>query len=52
LKQQILNALAYTLATDGLVKRREAELLRAIAEAFDAPISPFLRASHEPIPTT
>jgi hypothetical protein len=51
-KQQILNALACTLATDGLVKRREAELLRAIADAFDAPIPPFLRASHKPIAST
>jgi Zn-dependent protease with chaperone function len=47
LKQQVLNALAAVVATDGLVKRREAELLRAIAEAFGAPIPPFLRASND-----
>ena len=44
LKQQILSALACAAATDGQVTRREAELLRAIADAFGAPIPPFLRA--------
>lgn len=42
LRQQILNALACAAATDGQLKRREAELLRAIADAFGTPIPPFL----------
>jgi len=47
LKQQILNALICAAATDGLLKRREAELLRAIADAFAAPLPPFLSAEPE-----
>jgi len=42
LKRQILNALACVAATDGQLRKREAELLRAIADAFGTPIPPFL----------
>jgi Zn-dependent protease with chaperone function/uncharacterized tellurite resistance protein B-like protein len=45
LKQQILTALLCTAATDGRLKKREAELLRAIADAFGSPIPPFLCAA-------
>ncbi len=47
LKQQILNGLICAAAADGLLKRREAELLRAIADAFAAPLPPFLCAEPE-----
>lgn len=47
LKQQIFNALTATAAIDGQLQRREAELLRAMADAFDAPIPPFLRGTPE-----
>jgi Zn-dependent protease with chaperone function len=42
LKQQILTSLLGAAATDGQLQRREAELLRAIADALGAPIPPFL----------
>jgi tellurite resistance protein len=38
----ILQASALVMATDGRVDRREAELLRAIADALDCPVPPFL----------
>ena len=41
-EQQILTALTCTAATDGLVTMREAELLRAIADALGLPVPPFL----------
>jgi Zn-dependent protease with chaperone function len=44
LKQQILAALICTAATDGQLRRREAELLRAIADALGMPVPPFLGA--------
>lgn len=42
LRLQILDAVAATVACDGKVQRREAELLRAIADALDAPIPPLV----------
>jgi len=48
LKQQILNAMACVAATDGELKQREAELLRAIADAFGLPIPPYLSADWKP----
>jgi Zn-dependent protease with chaperone function len=42
LKVAILQASALVVATDGRVERREAELLRAIADALDCPVPPFL----------
>jgi len=50
LKQQILTALLGTAATDGRLKKREAELLRAIADAFGSPIPPFLGAAKAATP--
>jgi hypothetical protein len=42
LKRQILQACADTVAADGRVAAREAELLRAIADGLDCPLPPFL----------
>ncbi len=42
LKEQIFHALAATAARDGQLQKREAELLRAIADAFGSPLPPFL----------
>lgn len=47
LKQQILDALAWAAATDGKLEQREAELLRAIADAYGTPIPPFLCAPQQ-----
>ncbi len=48
LKRQILAALVAAAATDGILQRREAELLRAVADAWDQPTPPFLDASQNP----
>jgi hypothetical protein len=48
LKQQIIQALVAVVATDGQVKRREAEPLRAIADTLDCPIPPFLNTTPDP----
>ncbi len=42
LKRQILQACAETVAADGQIALREAELLRAIADGLDCPIPPFI----------
>jgi hypothetical protein len=42
LKKQILHACARTVSADGRIETREAELLRAIADALDCPLPPFL----------
>ena len=47
LKQQILNSLIAAAAADGQLQKREAELLRAIADAFGSPIPPFLGTTHD-----
>jgi Zn-dependent protease with chaperone function len=44
LKQQILTALICVAATDGQLQKREAELLRAVADALGLPVPPFLGA--------
>ena len=44
LKRKILLACAHTVATDRRVAPREAELLRAIADALGFPIPPFVQA--------
>ena len=44
LKRKILLACAHTVAADNRVARREAELLRAIADMFGCPIPPFVEA--------
>jgi hypothetical protein len=42
IKKNVLNACAQTVAADGTIQEREAELLRAIADALDCPVPPFL----------
>ena len=42
IKRQVLNACAETVAADGRLQVREAELLRAIADALDCPLPPIL----------
>lgn len=42
IKKKVLNACALTVAADGVIQAREAELLRAIADSLDCPIPPFL----------
>ena len=41
-RKQFLNAAAIAVASDGQLQAREAELLRAIADAVDCPIPPFV----------
>ncbi len=43
IKKNVLNACAQTIAADGIVQEREAELLRAIADALDCPVPPFVQ---------
>jgi hypothetical protein len=45
LQRRVLQACAETVATDGQLTPREAELLRAIADALDCPLPPFLDGS-------
>lgn len=40
IKKNLLNACVETVAADGVIESREAELLRAIADALDCPIPP------------
>jgi Zn-dependent protease with chaperone function len=42
IKKAVLIACAETVAADGIIQENEAELLRAIADALDCPIPPFL----------
>lgn len=42
IKKRVLDACAYTVAADGMIKTHEAELLRAIADALDCPVPPFI----------
>ena len=41
-KKLLLEACAQTVAADGRIRPREAELLRAIADALDCPMPPFV----------
>ncbi len=43
IKKNLLDACAHTVAADATIKPAEAELLRAIADALDCPIPPFLK---------
>jgi hypothetical protein len=43
-KRNVLLACAQTVAADGQVLYREAELLRAIADTLDCPVPPFVEA--------
>ena len=42
IKKNTLNACAHTVAADGTIESREAELLRAIAATLDCPLPPFV----------
>jgi Zn-dependent protease with chaperone function len=42
IKRGVLNACALTVAADGMIQEKEAELLRAIADTLDCPIPPFI----------
>ncbi len=42
IKKNVLNACAQTVVADGVIQEREAELLRAIADALDCPVPPFV----------
>lgn len=44
IKKNVLNACAQTVAADGVIQRREAELLRAVADALDCPVPPFVQS--------
>ena len=43
IKKNVLDACAHTVAADGAIHAHEAELLRAMADALDCPIPPFLK---------
>jgi Zn-dependent protease with chaperone function/uncharacterized tellurite resistance protein B-like protein len=42
IKKNVLNACVQVVAADGVIQEMEAELLRAIADALDCPMPPFL----------
>jgi Zn-dependent protease with chaperone function len=43
IKKNLLGACAQTVAADGVIQQGEAELLRAIADALDCPVPPFVQ---------
>jgi Zn-dependent protease with chaperone function len=45
IKKNLLGACAQTVAADGVIREREAEMLRAVADALDCPLPPFLRTA-------
>ena len=47
IKKNVLNACAQTVAADGVIQEREAELLRAIADTLDCPMPPFIQPKAE-----
>jgi Zn-dependent protease with chaperone function len=47
IKKNVLNACAQTVAADNIIQEREAELMRAIADALDCPIPPFVSIQSE-----
>jgi hypothetical protein len=44
IKKNVLEACAQTVAADGVIQEMEAELLRAIADALDCPLPPFINS--------
>lgn len=42
IKKNLIQACVHVVGADGLIEEREAELLRAIADTLDCPISPFV----------
>jgi Zn-dependent protease with chaperone function len=47
IKKQVLEACLQTVAADGKIRVREAELLRALADALDCPLPPLLAQSDD-----
>ena len=47
IKKNLLNACAETIAADGMIREHEAELIRAIADALDCPLPPFVVAQED-----
>jgi uncharacterized tellurite resistance protein B-like protein len=45
IKKNVLNACALVVAADEVIQEMEAELLRAIADALDCPMPPFLQSA-------
>jgi DnaJ-domain-containing protein 1 len=43
IKKNVLNACVLTIAADEIIHEREAELVRAIADALDCPIPPLVQ---------
>jgi len=50
IKKNVLNACAQTVVADGVIQEREAELLRAIADALDCPVPPFVHPDDPLLP--
>jgi Zn-dependent protease with chaperone function len=50
IKKNVLNACAQTVAADGVIQELEAELLRAIADALDCPMPPFIAQTLQAAP--
>jgi len=48
IKKAVINACAQVVAADGVIQEMEAELLRAIADALDCPMPPFLQTGVAP----
>jgi hypothetical protein len=42
IKSQVLEACAWSVAADGVIQVNEAELLRAVGDALDCPVPPFI----------
>jgi tellurite resistance protein len=43
IKKNLIEACVHVVGADGLIQEREAELLRAVADTLDCPISPFVQ---------
>ena len=50
IKKNVLSACAQTVAADGVIQEGEAELLRAIADALDCPVPPFVQSQEADAP--
>jgi len=49
IKKNVLTACVQVVAADGVIQEMEAELLRAVADALDCPMPPFLQPANEGI---
>ena len=45
IKKNLIEACVQVVGADGLIREREAELLRAIADTLDCPIPPFVETT-------